>query len=362
VASGSHEVDETEIERLRMSYEQSLSWRLTRPLRAGRRLVQRGPAVDARASSSSVPDAVREDAIDSWLQDCYGSKLEEIDQACAHGAGEERFAPFRDLDDDLWALLLTQRYDVYPNIKAVLPGVPAPELQELWNGCSGLELASQSSAFYAKLRHSHQLHGVRPLSAAKVLDFGCGWGRLTRYLARDVAPGNLYGCDPLEGILETCRETHVPATLARSEFLPDKLPFEESFDLVYSFSVFTHLSETAAERSLQALHRSIVPGGLLVLTVRPAAYAQICEPLRRAAEQEAVATKTDPFKRASYLFAPHQGQPGASAVWGEHDVDYGETIITIGYIRERWAEYFELVSVEVLLCDPYQVALTLRRR
>jgi SAM-dependent methyltransferase len=362
MTSGSHEVHEAEIERVRLSYERSLSWRLTAPLRSGRRLVQRAPASDARDPDSTVPDAVPEEAIDSWLAHCYGRKLEEIDQDCTDLAGRERYALFQDLDDDLWALLLTQLYDLYPNIKAALPGVPASDLQELWNGRSGLDLAGQSNAFYTKLRHSYQLHGVRPLSVAKVLDFGCGWGRLTRYLARDVAPGHLYGCDPLEGILETCLQTRVPATLARSDFLPDQLPFEECFDLVYAFSVFTHLSERAADRSLQALHHSITPGGLLILTVRPPAYAEICEPLRRVVGQAAVATKTDPFTRASYLFAPHRDQPGASALWGEHDVDYGETIITIGYIRERWADYFELVSAELLLCDPYQVVLTLRRR
>ncbi len=362
VMNGSGEVPETEIDRLRMSYERSLSWRLTRPLRAGRRLVQRPPAADVQAPTSAVTNVVREEPVDSWLEHCCGPILEEIDEACAHRAEEARYALFRDLDDGLWALLLTQQYDLYPNIKAALPDAPAPDLQELWTGCSGLELARQSNAFYAKVRHSYQLHGAQPLAAAKVLDFGCGWGRLTRFFARDVAPGNLYGCDPLDGILETCRQTRVPATLARSDFRPETLPFKERFDLVYAFSVFTHLSEGAAESSLQALHRSITAEGVLVLTVRPPAYTQICEPLDGVVKQETAATKIDPFTRASYLFAPHRGQPGASAMWGEHDIDYGETIITIDYVRERWAEYFALVSVEFLLDDPYQVVLTLRRR
>ena len=37
------------------------------------------------------------------------------------------------------------------------------------------------------------------------------------------------------------------------------------FDLAYSFSVFTHISEAAAEACLGALHRALNPGGLLIL-------------------------------------------------------------------------------------------------
>ena len=93
-----------------------------------------------------------------------------------------------------------------------------------------------------------------------MLDFGCGWGRLTRMLARDVAPGNLFGCDPAQGILDVCRADRVPAELARSDFLPQRVPFDGPFDLAFAFSVFTHLSERAAEASLDALHAALAPG------------------------------------------------------------------------------------------------------
>ena len=49
-----------------------------------------------------------------------------------------------------------------------------------------------------------------PARELPVLDFGCGWGRLTRYLARDVAPGRLFGCDPVDVDPRRCRETPRP--------------------------------------------------------------------------------------------------------------------------------------------------------
>jgi hypothetical protein len=66
------------------------------------------------------------------------------------------------------------------------------------------------------------------------------------------------------------------------------------------------------------------------------------------------------LQRSQYLFAAHGGQPlGAEAPGGE--VTYGETVITLPYVRERWRERFELLNVDLLLGDPYQVLLTLRR-
>lgn len=274
--------------------------------------------------------------------------------------GTQAFRLFRELDSDLWALLLTQDYDVYPNIKAALPAVPDRALQETWNGVSGAVLAAQSRAFYDKLRRRYENHSELPLGDSRVLDFGCGWGRLTRLLARDVAPGNLFGCDPVPAILDVCRRTRVPATVAACEFVPGDLPFDQPFHLAYAFSVFTHLSEPAHQASLRALHRSLVPGGLLVLTIRPPEYLRLSELL--APVLASLGPRPDEeLALPRYLFAPHAAQPlGATAPEGK--ITYGETVITMAYVRERWAERFELLGVDLLLEDPYQVMLTLRAR
>jgi SAM-dependent methyltransferase len=297
---------------------------------------------------------------DSWLQAFWGPTLEQLDARCADGSPPP-WEAFAQLDADLWALLLSQEYDVYPHIKATLPDVPDAALQATWNGTSGVALAAQTVAFYTKVVELNARHGARwSLDESRVLDFGCGWGRLTRSFIRDVAPGSLFGCDPVAPILDVCRSNGVPAHLAQSDFVPERLPFDQSFDLIYAFSVFTHLSEQAHRASLRAIHDALVPGGLLVVTVRPPQYLRVSPLLGPAL----AALGSDPERRLAeplYLFAPHDGQPlGAETVDGE--VTYGETVVTPAYIRQEWTEQYELLDFELLLSDPHQVVVALRPR
>ncbi len=229
----------------------------------------------------------------------------------------------------------------------------------MWNGASGAALAAQSAAFYRKLSERYGRHGDRALADSRVLDFGCGWGRLTRFFLRDLEPGRLFGCDPVEGILDVCRRNGVPATLARTDFVPERVPFEERFDLAFAFSVFTHISEAAHASCLRALHRALNPGGCLIVTVRPPQYLQF-SPLMRPVLDGLGADAESRLAEPRYLFVPHPAKQGHFQYEGG-EMTYGETVVTLPYIRERWAPQFELVDVDLLAGDLYQVMVTLRR-
>lgn len=298
--------------------------------------------------------------VDGWLTSLFGDELAAIDEAIAgSGGGPDGYRHFRDLDEDLWALLLSRSYSSYPNILALLPDVPEPALQLSWNGAHGLELLSQSKAFYRHARASWAEHGTGPLDRARVLDFGCGWGRLTRFFARDLPPGSLHGCDPVEEILDVCRRSRVPAELHKSEFVPERLPVD-GLDLVFSFSVFTHISEESAMQCLRAIHAALNPGGIAILTIRPPAYLDL-DPKMHAARDalgpDPVAALTEP----RYVFVPHAADPSHPQYEGG-EMTYGEAVISLPYVRERWSELFELVDAEVVTEDIYQVPITLRKR
>jgi SAM-dependent methyltransferase len=339
-----------------VSAERSLIGRLTGPRRPAGGAVAQPPPEQTEAAAGDFPDPHR---YDTWLGHLFADRLEPIEAACA-GAGPEAFALFRNLDDELWTVLLSREYTIYPNIRALLPDLPDRALQRRWNGWTGLKLLSEGKAFYTRALAVHARHSTAPLSEAKLLDFGCGWGRLTRFFARDVAPGALFACDPVEEILEVCERTRVPATLARCEHIPERLPFETSFDLVFAFSVFTHLSEPAHEACLQAIRRSLSPGGLLVVTLRPPAYLTACERMRPIVDSLGPDWLAE-LEQPRYLFVPHPAEPDHPQFHGA-EMSYGETVISLPYIRERWAPYFEILDIGVLTEDMHQVVLALRRR
>lgn len=79
-----------------------------------------------------------------------------------------------------------------------------------------------------------------PWTGARVLDFGCGYGRVLDE-ARD---GEFWGAEIDERCIQWDKEHLNPAMrfVVNGEVLP--LPFADaSFDLVYVMSVFTHITE-----------------------------------------------------------------------------------------------------------------------
>ena len=102
---------------------------------------------------------------------------------------------------------------------------------------------------------------------SRVLDFGCGCGRVLRHFAPQ-CPALINGVDiDMEGIAWCSANLGMAATFSQTQEWPP-LPFGAgSFDLIYSISVFTHLPEKMQDAWLAELRRVAKPGALLLLTV-----------------------------------------------------------------------------------------------
>lgn len=98
----------------------------------------------------------------------------------------------------------------------------------------------------------------------RVLDFGCGAGRVLRQFAAEAAEGEFVGCDIDAPSIEWA-EAHLspPFRFFRNELAPPLALGTESLDLIWAMSVFTHISDTWAQW-LAELHRLLAPGGMLV--------------------------------------------------------------------------------------------------
>ncbi|MEA2222757.1 MAG: hypothetical protein QOH83_1133 [Solirubrobacteraceae bacterium] len=100
----------------------------------------------------------------------------------------------------------------------------------------------------------------------RALDFGCGSGKVMRHFLPEAADCELWGCDIDERSVDWINAELSPPlhAFANAEVPPLDQP-TASFDLVWSVSVFTHLTDHWAGW-LAELHRVLRPGGLAIVS------------------------------------------------------------------------------------------------
>lgn len=103
--------------------------------------------------------------------------------------------------------------------------------------------------------------GFRFTPDCKVLDYGCGDGRLvSSYRQRGV---QAYGCDVELSDAPDCRDLEERGWVARMTLEPLAVPFsDQMFDLVTSNMVFEHVRDY--EAAFAELRRVLKPGGMTV--------------------------------------------------------------------------------------------------
>jgi|KBSMisStaDraftv2_1062788.scaffolds.fasta_scaffold18767_5 SAM-dependent methyltransferase len=106
------------------------------------------------------------------------------------------------------------------------------------------------------------------------LDFGCGCGRLARYVAGLPDVANLRGVD-VDADLVGWAARALPDRARFATMSPDPpLAFADaSLDVVYAISIFTHYTEQEQVAWLDELRRVLRPGGLLLATTIAPALA-----------------------------------------------------------------------------------------
>jgi len=99
---------------------------------------------------------------------------------------------------------------------------------------------------------------------AKVLDLGCGNGRLYEFLKqKEVA---YLGIDHNSQLLELARKNFPEARFEQNDLMDLELE-DEAFDNVFCIAAFHHVpSKTMRRKVLEDIHRALKPGGILILT------------------------------------------------------------------------------------------------
>ena len=102
----------------------------------------------------------------------------------------------------------------------------------------------------------------------RVLDLGCGNGRLRSFLFTDlITEGDYFGFDLSEELLKIARKKHPKDHFFKGDFA-QKLPFgADNFDWVISIAAFHHLlSKKEQQLFLSEVYRILKPGGRVFIT------------------------------------------------------------------------------------------------
>lgn len=108
--------------------------------------------------------------------------------------------------------------------------------------------------------------------AARILDFGCGYGRVLRVLGEEFPGASITASDVDREAVDFCERTF-GASGVYSSTDPREIRFEDEFDLIWAGSVFTHIDETVWDGLLPVLAATLADDGLLVFTTEGPAIA-----------------------------------------------------------------------------------------
>ena len=157
--------------------------------------------------------------------------------------------------------------------------------------------------------------GVARSELRRWLDFGCGSGRIARYLSNDDRIETLVGVDVDREAIEWCRSHLLGKYLAANESPP--LPLDDGcFDVVCTVSVLTHMDYDAQTKWLRELHRVLRVGGLLIATTM--------SPSLTWSRPDLSAAQLDSLAASGFLFGAAPGPFNDSAAFQTKDYLVGK--------------------------------------
>lgn len=104
------------------------------------------------------------------------------------------------------------------------------------------------------------------IGSEKVLDIGCGDGKITALLSKKVLNGFVIGCDISQSMIDFASSRYSQDDYPNLTFQQQeatKISFDSQFDRIVSFSALHWVLDQ--EKALRAIHRALVPGGKICI-------------------------------------------------------------------------------------------------
>lgn len=248
------------------------------------------------------------------------------------------------LSDQQWLEVLIKSLEKPAGDDIILPGFPPDSVQRDIVGSAGEQTLREAFNFYREVKGYAQHLGKALTPDSRILDFGCGWGRMIRFFLKEVKADNLHGVDVDPLMIGFCRELFHLGNFSIGKPLPPTEFPDNSIDIIYAYSVFSHLSEPAHLQWVREFSRILKPGGILVATTQPRHFIEFCRSLHgKTHESGWHNTLANSFPDAGAALADYDsGEFVFSATGGGPALPnsfYGESLIPREYVEREWTKY-----------------------
>ncbi len=274
-------------------------------------------------------------------------------------------AAFATASEDQWLSAL-QRSVREPIIAgAEFPRFPHSSVQAGFNGASDEEAMRRAHGLWLYASRWSSALNQPLVASSRVLDVGCGWGRITRTFAKDVAAENIFGCDIDAEAVQLCRFLGVPGHFVATQ--PNEpLPFEaDTFSVITAYSVFTHLPEPVSRQLLSEMCRVTQPGGLMIFTVEDdtffsyfsipgiEAHSERWRLLSR--HKQDIPRLAAEFAAGRYVYLSTNDETVRSSAV------YGDAIVPRGWFEEQFGDRLDVLAYQKSVDPIFQAARTAAR-
>jgi len=198
---------------------------------------------------------------------------------------------------------LSKDVGAWPTEAGGLP-VPPPYLVTLVASSADLDCFLEHGLdLVAYLDKLLSRHGLSFDQGPTTLDFGCGCGRLARYIApRVIAGGGRFiGLDINRKLVDWSAK-NLPGEYRRNGLQPRAPIPDDSVDLLYAVSVFTHVPRASMAAWLEDYARMLKPGGVALVSFADEDRIDIAHPARRSElDRDGFLTSTTVLEGSNYM-------------------------------------------------------------
>jgi SAM-dependent methyltransferase len=244
--------------------------------------------------------------------------------------------------------------DTYP--------LPVTEDREGYHGERHLDYWMSGLKDYMMIKELLGRYSLQLPAPVSIFDMGCASGRVLRHFMIREKNAELWAVDINVRHVEWVRR-HLDSSVKvfHGTVMPSLPIADNSFSLIYAFSVFTHIDLLESAWLLE-LRRVLRPGGIAYLTIHSdktwknlnpnwGIYKSLLEGSARIREY-AVTEEflKGPMPKEKTVFTYNASSPTFTNVFHHSD-----------YVRNQWGRYFEIIDI-VEAAHDYQDVVLLRKR